>query len=136
MRRRGGFAEAPAPSPAVIQTAYPEKARKLHREERPCNLPGCFVTWTPASHPVCTDHWLLLPWEARGAYESAYRRKDKEAMRRTLAWILGWLLYQYEHDSVPFPPDHKETWSGKVFLECSCTACTRIRARAGAIAAR
>lgn len=128
-------ARPPAPL-AVVEVAYPEKGRAVHREVRPCRLPGCVITWVPKARPLCDMHWLLLPWDIRGHWEMVYRHLTKEAgrgrLRQYLANMLCHLMGTFEQDSIAMPPDHSGAYDA--VWKCDCTACERSRERSKAIA--
>lgn len=110
-----------------------QRARPLHREERPCALPGCPITWIPASRPLCEMHWWMLPWNGRARWEAAHRRGGREVLAGELVHALTYLLVHLEQDSVPMPEGHQ--YGAAAGWECPCHACVRVRERARRVAA-
>lgn len=121
-------------APLVVEASVEKKEAKpraLHRETRPCQLPGCFITWVPAARPLCDMHWALVSWEIRAEWEVAYRRFHQRRAG-ALARVLVYLLTTYEQDSVPMPEGHVYRYNAGE--RCGCVACTRVRERAKRLA--
>lgn len=130
VRRMMRTAPGPAAEPVV---PLEQRYRPVHRETRPCSLPGCTITWIPAHRPLCDMHWLMLPWMGRARWDAAYRRKLRKVQAGELTNILTYLLVTMEQDSVPMPEGHQ--YGAAAGWECSCHACMRIRERATRTAA-
>lgn len=122
-------------TPLVVEASVEKvevKSRALHRETRPCQLPGCFITWVPAARPLCDFHWLLVPWHIRAEWDTVYRRKYLKRRAGALANLLAYLLSNFEQDSVGMPEGHKYVWDAA--WRCECVACEMVRKRAKRIA--
>jgi hypothetical protein len=134
VRRMMRAAPEQPPVPVLVPVEESaQKARPVHRETRPCNLPGCIITWIPAHRPLCDMHWFMLPWQGKYRWEAAYRKKLRKAQAIELANIIIYLLLTLEQDSVPMPEGHQ--LGPAAGWECGCVACVKIRERAERIVA-